>query len=131
MQIKRINKTEAHLVIKLFDSYRVFYKQATDIERAKDFIQSRLDNSESVILIALAGDGDVQEPVGFTQLYPTYSSVRTIKNWILNDLYVDAAFRKQGIGESLIQAAMQFAKENNARYVELSTAVDNYSTAAV
>ena len=124
MEIVRIDKTQVDLVADLFNKYRVFYKQQSDIELAKRFIQTRLDNNESVIFIALNSD---QSPVGFTQLYPTYSSVRVVKNWILNDLYVEKEYRKQGIGEKLIQTAMDFAKENNAKFVQLSTAVDNYT----
>lgn len=125
MEIIRINSTQGDLVFELFNKYRVFYKQEPDIETAKKFIQARLNNNESVIFVALSNEGGI--PVGFTQLYPTYSSVSAVKNWILNDLYVEAAYRKQGIGEKLIKTALGFAKQNEARSVELSTAVDNYT----
>lgn len=125
MEIIRINNKQVDLVADLFDKYRVFYKKESDIESGRQFIQARLDNNESVIFVAL--DTDKSTAVGFTQLYPTYSSVRVVKNWILNDLYVDKEYRKQGIGEKLIQTAMNFAKENNAQFVQLSTAVDNYT----
>lgn len=125
MEIIRIDNTQVDLVADLFNKYRVFYKKESDIELAKQFIQTRLENNESVIFVAV--DSEQTKPVGFTQLYPTYSSVRVVKNWILNDLYVDKEYRKQGIGEKLIAAAMNFAKENNAKFVQLSTAVDNYT----
>lgn len=124
MEIRRINKEESDCVISLFNNYRIFYEQKSDILLAKKFIQERLDNNESVIFVAFAEN---QIPVGFTQLYPTYSSVRIVKNWILNDLYVEKIHRKQGIGENLIKKAMQFAKENDAVFVELSTATDNFT----
>lgn len=125
MEIIRINNKQVDLVADLFDKYRVFYKKESAIESGRQFIQARLDNNESVIFVAL--DTDKSTVVGFTQLYPTYSSVRVVKNWILNDLYVDKEYRKQGIGEKLIQTAMNFAKENNAKFVQLSTAIDNYT----
>ena len=123
MKIIRLDKTEGHFVYKLFDQYRVFYKQPSDLEEAKKFIQQRLDNNESVIFVALATGSE--QPIGFTQLYPIFSSVRIAKNWLLNDLYVSLNFRKKGIGESLLHRAIDFGKENNARFVELLTAVDN------
>jgi ribosomal protein S18 acetylase RimI-like enzyme len=125
MDIIRIDKTQSELVFDLFDKYRVFYKQQSDIEIAKQFIQERLDNNESVIFVAL--DTKTNKPMGFTQLYPKYSSVRVVKNWILNDLYVDKEYRQKGIGERLIKTVMDFARQNNANFVELSTAVDNHS----
>lgn len=123
MNIKRINLSEANLVISLFDKYRVFYKKHSDFDLADRFIKTRLSKNESVIFVAL--DGDL--PIGFTQLYPKYSSVSAIKNWILNDLYVEPNYRKQGIGEVLIKTAMDFAKSDGAIYVQLETAVDNYT----
>ncbi len=126
MKIIRINKAQGHWVFELFDKYRVFYKKESDIELAKKFVHDRLDNNESVIFVALS-DG-ANQPIGFTQLYPKYSSVRTVRNWILNDLYVEQEYRRQGIGAKLIQTAIDFAKQNGAAFVELSTAVDNYTT---
>ena len=127
MEIIKIDSTQAHLVYELFNQYRIFYKQQPGIELAKKFIDARLNNNESVIFIAL----NESNPIGFTQLYPNYSSVRAIKNWTLNDLYVDSNYRKKGIGEKLIKTAMEFAKNDNANFVELSTAVDNYTAQSV
>jgi len=123
MNIKRINLSEANLVIGLFDKYRVFYKKDSDVNLAEQFIKTRLGNNESVIFVSLEAD----QPIGFTQLYPKYSSVSAVKNWILNDLYVDSNYRKQGIGEALIKKVMDFAKSDGAAYVQLETAVDNYT----
>ena len=122
LSVKRITVNEIHLVVNLFDNYRLFYKQTSDLALAKDFLTERLKNNESVIFVVL----DNEKPIGFTQLYPTYSSVRAIRNWILNDLYVDEDYRKQGIGKILIDAAMDFGISTGAKYVQLETAVDNY-----
>lgn len=123
LAIIQIDAAQSHLVIDLFDQYRVFYKKTSDPALAKKFIQARLDNKESIIFVAL----DNTKPIGFTQLYPKYSSARAVKNWILNDLFVDSVYRKQGIGEALIKTAMQFATAQEAVFVELSTAVDNFT----
>ncbi|SIS75196.1 Ribosomal protein S18 acetylase RimI [Zobellia uliginosa] len=127
MEIKRITSSELSLVVNLFDKYRVFYEQASDLQLARDFIQSRLEHNESVIFVALSDKDGETIPLGFTQLYPKYSSVRAVKNWILNDLFVEANYRKQGIGEALIKTAMEFAQSRGAKFVELSTAVDNFT----
>ena len=121
MKIIKLDKTQGTLVYELFDKYRVFYKQPSNIGASTSFIQERLKNNESVIFVALENS----IPIGFTQLYPKFSSTRVVRNWILNDLYVESEHRKQGIGEELIRTAMNFAKENQANFVELSTAVDN------
>jgi ribosomal protein S18 acetylase RimI-like enzyme len=120
--IKQLTLADANLVTGLFNQYRIFYKQFSDIGMAKAFIEARLENNDSVIFLAFAKD----QPVGFTQLYPIYSSVRLSKNWILNDLFVDVNYRNQGIGELLIKTAMGFAKKQGSTFVQLETAVDNH-----
>ncbi len=127
MDIKRIDNTERHLVVDLFDKYRMFYKQPSDKQLAEKFIKERLENNESIIFVALEQENGKEIPIGFTQLYPKYTSLRALKNWILNDLYVESEHRKKGIGEKLIRTAMQFAKDNQAGFVQLETAVDNYT----
>jgi ribosomal protein S18 acetylase RimI-like enzyme len=123
MEIKQINRADYLLVTKLFDQYRMFYKQTSDIALAETYVKNRLENNESVIFVALVGD----KPVGFTQLYPLLSSVRATKNWLINDLFVDTDHRKQGIGEALLKAAADFAKSHGATFVQLETASDNYT----
>ena len=123
VHIIRINQTQGDLVFDLFDRYRVFYKKPSDPEVAKAFIQQRLDQNESVVFVALDAAG---RPMGFTQLYPHYSSVRVMENWILNDLYVHESYRRRGVGKALIDKAMDFARKEHSIYMELSTAVDNY-----
>lgn len=126
MEIKRINNSESYLVVDLFNKYRIFYKHPSDIQLAHDFIQARLDNHESVIFVAFVQKGDKTIPAGFTQLYPGYSSGRAICYWILNDLYVEKECRRQGIGEALIKTSFEFAKATGRKFLELSTATDNF-----
>src|SRR6185312_3563816 len=123
MEIKKLGLDEAELVVEMFDRYRQFYKQPPDANLAERFIRERLSRNESVIFVALQDN----QPVGFTQLYPKYSSVSAVKNWVLNDLFVENNHRKQGIGEALIKTAMEFAKREGATYVQLETAADNYT----
>jgi len=108
-------------LVPLFDRYRQFYGQPSDLARARLFLAERLDRGESVVLMAFDGD----DAVGFTQLYPSFSSVRTARVVILNDLYVDPARRRSGAGEALVRAAVTHAREEGAAGLVLQTAVDN------
>ncbi|WP_042536185.1 GNAT family N-acetyltransferase [Oceanobacillus oncorhynchi] len=105
----------------LFNLYRVFYEQTSDIEGAKAYIKQRLEHKGSVIFMVR----DHQMYVGFTQLYPTFSSISMKKAWILNDLYVDAEARNQGIGEKLLNKAKDLAMETDAKSIVLETVPDN------
>jgi len=123
MEINRIYDDTLQQVIPLFDAYRVFYGQPSDLRRSGRFLRARVGSGESVLFAAVLENG--QAPAGFTHLYPIYSSVRTVKNWLLNDLFVDQAFRRRGIGEALIRRAMDFAHTEGASVIRLETAVTN------
>jgi ribosomal protein S18 acetylase RimI-like enzyme len=109
-------------VAPLFDAYREFYRQASDIARARAFLAARFAHHESVIFLARGENG---QAVGFTQLYPLFSSVRATRKYLLNDLYVVPDARRSGTARELITAATQFARANGASWLSLSTATDN------
>ncbi|WP_394237052.1 GNAT family N-acetyltransferase [Niallia oryzisoli] len=123
MEIYQATLEDVEGVSYLFDLYRVFYQQSSDVEGAKTYIKNRLESKESVIFIVKSKE----EYVGFTQLYPTFSSISMKRAWILNDLYVKGNARKQGIGEMLLHKAKEYAIETGAKSIALSTAPDNYS----
>lgn len=110
-------------VANLFNLYRTFYQQESDLEGAKNYIKERINKEESVIFVVK----DEQNYLGFTQLYPTFSSISMKRAWILNDLYVDEQARKQGVGELLLHKAKEFAIETGAKSLSLSTAPDNHT----
>ncbi len=111
----------------LFDGYRQFYEQSSDIQRAHDWLKARIGQNESVVLLA-RHDG---APAGFVQLYPMYSSVRTARIWVLNDLFIAPEFRRHGTARSLLDAATQFAKEDGAAFIMLETTRDNEAARAL
>lgn len=119
-----IVKAELHnleAVTELFDLYRIFYEQESDIARAREFIKERLTNEDSVIFLAY----DHENLIGFVQLYPSFSSVSMKRLWVLNDLYVKESVRGKGYGEKLIKKAIAFAMETGAKGLLLETAQDN------
>ena len=123
--IIQVDVEEVELVAPLFDAYRQFYRSEPDIEGATDFLTERLGNNESVIFLALIGEGEQQTPVGFTQLYPLFSSTRMKSLWLLNDLFVAPEWRRFGVGRALLEHARLFAEESGAAGLMLETAVDN------
>lgn len=104
-------------IARLFDAYRVFYRQASDIAGARAFIAERFKRRDSIIFLARR-DG---EAAGFTQLYPSLSSVSMRPIWILNDLFVEPAARGGGVGRRLMDRARDFARLSGAVRLELTT----------
>ena len=110
-------------VSRLFNLYRIFYKEKDDLDSAKQFIKQRLENGDSTIFVSINDDASLN---GFVQLYPSFCSVSMIPILILYDLFVDPDIRTKGIGRSLMNKAAQYAQENGFKRLELSTAKDNF-----
>ncbi len=108
-------------VAPLFDAYRQFYRQPSDLALARQFLADRLRRSESTVYLARA-DG---RAVGFVQLYPVFSSISCKPLWILNDLFVAAEFRQRGIASRLLERTKELARDTHAAGVLLDTAMDN------
>lgn len=107
----------------LFNEYRIFYKQQSDLEAARSFLHNRMKYCESIIFIVK--DSELNTAIAFTQLYPSFSSISMKRSWILNDLYVTEAYRGRGVAQLLLDSAMEYAKQTNAKGIALSTAIDN------
>jgi ribosomal protein S18 acetylase RimI-like enzyme len=127
VDIRRATPADLDLVAPLFDAYRQFYGCAPNPDLARAFLRERLERGESVVVVAVAGG----RGVGFTQLYPTFTSVGAARAWILNDLYVSPDARRQGVGRQLMEAARAFAVGTGAAWVELATATDNAAAQAL
>jgi len=88
---------------------------------ARAYLTARRDAGDSVLLVAEAA-GTL---VGFTQSYPTWSSVSLSRSWVLNDLFVLPEARGTGAARALVQETCRRAKEDGAIRVSLATAWDN------
>ena len=124
-QIVRATPTHVALVAPLFDAYRQFYAQSADLAAARDFLTARLADGSSTVLLALASNAVTPDALGFTQLYPTFSSISLRPIWILNDLFVAPHARGTGVGRALLTAARDVAAAAGAAELTLQTAVTN------
>jgi len=124
---RKATKEDINELTDLFNLYRVYYHQPSDIAAGKKFLLQRMENTESVVFIAL----DEKKMVGFTQLYPIFSSVSLQRTWLLNDLYVHASARKQGVAVQLLEAAKQHGIQTGSNWLLLQTGNDNYPAQSV
>ncbi len=127
MKIVKLEVDQIDQVVELFDKYRVFYKQESDIELGRSYLTERLSNKESIVFLGTMEEVEGQVPVGFALLYANFSSLEAKRNWHLGDLYVEEAYRKNGYGEILINIAIEYAKMDKASYISLNTAEDNFN----
>ena len=127
MTIRSAHVGDLDVVATLFDAYRRFYRMTGDLEAARHFLRYRIERGESVVFVAFENGN----AVGFTQLYPSFSSGAARRIFILNDLYVVPEARHRRVGKALLEAAAEFGRRNGAARLTLSTALANSTAQAL
>ena len=110
INLKKATLDDANMIGEVFDLYRIFYNQVPDISVAQQYIAERLKNNESTIFF-------VEE----NGVCLGFDSVNVRKKIVLYDLFVREEYRRRGIAESLMNAAKEYASQNNFGSIELST----------
>ena len=129
--VRRAGTADVDLVAPLFEAYRAFYNRPADPLRARAFLRERLERDESVVFLACIRGNGGERAVGFTQLYPSFSSLSTSRVWVLNDLFVDPGARGGGVAAALMERARRHAQATGARAIVLATARDNHAARAL
>jgi GNAT superfamily N-acetyltransferase len=121
IEIRQATVGDLDTVVQLFDAYRQFYRQPSEPERARRFLLDRFGHNQSIIFLAFADAA----AIGFTQLYPSFSSGAMARIFILNDLFVEPEARRRGAGVALLQAAAEYGRRVGALRLVLSTEANN------
>ena len=125
--IRQATINDVGTIAPLFNAYRQFYDQSSDLTLATTFIAERLQKSESVVLLACDSQHQV---LGFCQLYPTFCSVEAQPIYSLYDLFVQPQARRIGMGRALLLAAEQLAQAHGKVRMDLTTAKTNLAAQA-
>ena len=124
VHVRRATSCDAERVAPLFDAYRQFYGLAPDLALSRRFIAERLERDESIVMLAQTADGAL---LGFVQMYPTFSSLRAARVFVLYDLFVAPTARCQGVARRLMAASVAEARTGGAVALTLQTARTNHA----
>ncbi len=124
MRIRKATGLDLDVLVPLFDSYRMFYRQLSDVDGARDFLRARFERKESIIFLAFAKAESTKThalPIGFMQLYPLFSSVSMQPMLLLNDLFIHSDHRGTGAGTGLINEAKNLCRASNQKGLAIQT----------
>lgn len=118
---RKAETKDLEMLSQLFDEYRIFYHKESNINDAQVFLNERIAQQDSEIIVV----EENQILVGFVQLYPLFSSTRMKKYWLLNDLFVNENHRGKGYSKQLIESAKEICIDSDACGILLETGKDN------
>jgi len=127
LKIVAAGSSDVDTVAPLFDGYRQFYRQPSEPDRIRKFLLDRFEHNQSVIFVA-ENDGAA---IGFTQLYPSFSSGALARIYVLNDIFVDSSARRAGAAAALLEAAADYGRRVGAVRLVLSTELTNSTAQAL
>ena len=108
LRIEPVSGQQYEALVPMIAAYQSFY-EAEDIreERNREFFRRFLaPSADGMLLGAWRGD----RLVGYACLYWHFSSTRAVETVLMNDLYVEAEARGEGVGRALIEAAADVAR---------------------
>jgi GNAT superfamily N-acetyltransferase len=126
--VRQATILDLDLLVPLFDAYRQFYRKPSNLVLARQFLLDRFQHNQSIVFLAVRQDGSA---VGFTQLFPSFSSASAARIFILNDLFVQPEARRMKVGSLLLSAAASFGRSVGAVRLMLSTEVTNEAAQAL
>ena len=124
LQALRADASHLELIAPLFDAYRVFYRQPSNLAQSRAFVAERIARDESVIFLA---QDDTGEALGFVQLFPTFSSIDAHRTWLLGDLFTTPNARGRGVATLLMNTARSYVVLSGGKGMVLETATDNFN----
>ena len=120
--IHQATLAEIEAIVPLLDAYRQFYGKPSQPDACRAFLLERFKYNQSTIFLAEDEQGTA---IGFAQLYPSFSSGALAQIFILNDLFVVSAARRQGVASQLLRAVADYGRAVGAVRLMLSTGVTN------
>jgi ribosomal protein S18 acetylase RimI-like enzyme len=129
MIIQQATLNDLSKLAPVFNDYRVHFNKSGDVVATNSFLQQLLIKSQAIVFIAI--DEETTEIMGFTLLYPMFSSLKLQSTWTLNDMYVVEKYRKYGVASQLLVHVKAFGIETKVAWIMLKTGIENIKAQAL
>jgi ribosomal protein S18 acetylase RimI-like enzyme len=111
-------------VATLFDEYRQAFGYASSRAAGLEYIRGCVAGGEVAVFTACY-ESRLLEPLGFTMLYPSFSSVQLRRTWQMQDIFVVPRARRCGIARALMEHVIKFARQQGAQHITLLSRIEN------
>ncbi len=124
--VTRVGEDDLAALLPLMRGYSDFYEVSPPDEALLALARTLIANPEFEGIQFIARDED-GAALGFATVYWSWSTSRAARIGVMNDLFTAAEARRRGVGEALIKACLDAARERGAASLEWQTARDNHT----
>jgi GNAT superfamily N-acetyltransferase len=123
IRVSPLREEDLESFLPLIAAYQRFYgRYSLSAATNRVFFGRFIEPSEHGVLL---GAWTGSNPAGFATLYWTFSSTAACAVAVMNDLYVDEAHRRKGIGRALVDSAVSAAIRRGMVRLDWLAAADN------
>jgi GNAT superfamily N-acetyltransferase len=130
IRIHPVGEDDLGALLPLMRDYCDFYGVDPADEALQAMSRALIADPEREGVQLMAWDAE-RRPVGFATVFWSWSTLSAARIGVMNDLYVAASARGQGVAEALIEACRQRARARGAATLGWQTAKDNLRAQAV
>jgi GNAT superfamily N-acetyltransferase len=130
VRIAPVTEEDLGELLPLMRAYCDFYEVNPPDEALLAMSRALMADPEREGVQLIARDVD-ETAVGFATIFWTWSTTRAARIGVMNDLYVTADARGQGLAEALIEACRERSRQHGAASLGWQTAKDNLRAQAV
>ncbi len=130
--IQRVGEADLTELLPLMRGYCEFYETDPSDEALLGLSRALIEDPQREGVQLIARDpGESGESLGFATVFWMWSTTRAARIAVMNDLFVAPSARGRGVGEALIAACLELARERGAAMLEWQTAPDNRTAQAL
>lgn len=127
--IRKATPDDAKVLTELILELAAYERLLDEAEPVPELLREHLSEEALTGCEALIAETDQGTAVGFALFYHNYSTFLTNAGLYVEDLFVKATYRSEGIGSDLLQRLAELAEERGCRRMEW--AVLDWNTEAV
>lgn len=130
VSITRVGEDDLADLLPLMRGYSDFYRVDPSDDALLALSRALIADPEHEGVQFIARDED-GVALGFATVYWSWSTNRAARIGVMNDLFTAEDARRRGVGEALIQACLDAARERGAAILQWQTARDNATAQAL
>jgi GNAT superfamily N-acetyltransferase len=128
VSITAVRVVDLPLLLPMLRAYCDFYEVEPRDDRLVALCRALIDDpqeGQQLLARRLGAEGEVGEPVGFATIFWTWQTLDAARVGVMNDLYVVAEARGEGVGRRLIEHCRGLCRKRGAGKLVWETAPDN------